>query len=312
MSIFISIASYEDPTLTKTIKSALATADKPDDIVFGLGIQHSEMPDLSEFNQSQIRYMYWRPEDRPGLIRVRYLLTTLWQDEDYFLMTDSHMTFKPGWDTYLVDKIQSLGNKVVLMPQTPMGETEKFVNDQHFKFISVKQCDVSLAENYGLWLAEYDVMPVPVDNNITVFEEVQETTSWRSGCIFTYGSFISDVGFDRYSHTAHEEGYMSFRSFMRGWKTYQLNVDYIEHTPEDYYAANWVGKMDQRVVTTSKYEENLMTVRDMSMAFIYNDYSKYSLPSEKSPKEYWDANGQGNYYDFIRSLADNDLFNNKW
>ena len=306
--IFISIASFEDPTLVKTIRSALETARHPENLTFGLGIQHYEMPDLSEFNN--IRFLYWDPGERPGLIRVRYLLSKLWQGEDYFLMTDSHMTFKKDWDVDLIQILEGLGPEVVLLPQTPMGDTEKFVNDQHFRFDPIKNVDLKTADNFGLFLSDYDLIINPVDNTKKDFDLIQPTTTWRSGCVFTYGWFIQAVGFDPYSHTAHEEGYMSFRTYLNGWDTYQINGDYIEHTPEEYYDANWRGKMDKRVETTPKYNEHLFTIREFTNAFIYNDYSKYAIKyPERSPRDYWAMCNQEQEYDRIRAMADRDLFN---
>ena len=46
MSIFISIASYQDPLLESTVFSAIHNADNPNDLVFGICDQSSNIKDL--------------------------------------------------------------------------------------------------------------------------------------------------------------------------------------------------------------------------------------------------------------------------
>lgn len=305
MSIFVSIAAYQDPTLVKTIKSALDNADNPDDLVFAIGLQYSEKPDLSIFPQNQLRVLSWSLEDRPGLIRIRYILSKLFRNEDYFLMTDSHMRFTPHWDTKLIEYLESLpGKQNVIMPQeiqTHSGKTQ--VNDQRFQFVNLNLFRDSPFSK------SYDLLPLPVDNRTETFEIFTKTVSWRSGAIFTHGYFIDDVGFDPYSHSTHEEAYMSFRTFVSGWDTYQLNEDIIFHEPEEYYNQDWED-MDKRLYTSS-YTENELVEHEFSLAFIYNDYSKYAIKNAKrTPKEYWDANKQSDVYLQVKAAADIDLFNN--
>ena len=53
MKIFIQIASYRDPQLIPTIKSALENAKKPDNLVFGIARQFhpdDKFDDLSEYS----------------------------------------------------------------------------------------------------------------------------------------------------------------------------------------------------------------------------------------------------------------------
>ena len=56
MSIFVSIASYRDPELVRTIKSAIDNASRPNEIYFGLVIQDfdKEIPDLSWLKNSTL------------------------------------------------------------------------------------------------------------------------------------------------------------------------------------------------------------------------------------------------------------------
>ena len=57
MKIFISIASYQDPLLKATIRSAFKMSDKPENLTFGVCDQSSISIDLNSFEfKNQISY----------------------------------------------------------------------------------------------------------------------------------------------------------------------------------------------------------------------------------------------------------------
>ena len=49
MKIFISIASYQDPLLETTVRSAYDSADNSDSLIFGICDQSSEPMDIGSF-----------------------------------------------------------------------------------------------------------------------------------------------------------------------------------------------------------------------------------------------------------------------
>ena len=62
MSIFISIASYQDPLLSSTIKSACKNAANEAGLVFGICDQSSKPIDISSFSeQATIHYEHVEP-----------------------------------------------------------------------------------------------------------------------------------------------------------------------------------------------------------------------------------------------------------
>ncbi|GIS26844.1 MAG: hypothetical protein CM15mP127_12170 [Gammaproteobacteria bacterium] len=94
MSIFISIASYQDPLLESTVFSAIHNADNPNNLVFGICDQSSNIKDLSAYNaQSEISMstliLYFR-RDHVGLRKSHQ---SLFQDEEFYLQIDSHTQF---------------------------------------------------------------------------------------------------------------------------------------------------------------------------------------------------------------------------
>ena len=102
MSIFISIASYRDLELPKTVNSLYQNADNPEDLVFGIVNQdarnkHATFPHLKD----QLRTNNIHYKDAKGAGYARKLAMELYDNEDYFFQVDSHMRFAKGWDTKL-------------------------------------------------------------------------------------------------------------------------------------------------------------------------------------------------------------------
>jgi len=115
MSIFISIASYQDPLLVSTIYSAYQNASDKDALVFGICDQSDKPDDILgiEFAE-QINYEHVDPLFAKGPCWARQRAQTSFKDEDYFLQIDSHTLFLPDWDTRFIsqlNKIEQLGSK---------------------------------------------------------------------------------------------------------------------------------------------------------------------------------------------------------
>ena len=79
--LFVSIASYEDLCLVPTIQEALKNAKYPDRIVFGLGLQFKNPPNLDFLKNKKVIY-FKTGEDRPGVVRVRYEISKLISEID--------------------------------------------------------------------------------------------------------------------------------------------------------------------------------------------------------------------------------------
>ena len=115
MKIFIQIASYRDPELIKTIKSAIENAKRPKNLVFAIARQFNpddKFDDLSEYdNDKRFRILNIPYLESKGACWARHLIQQLYQDEEYTLQIDSHMRFAPNWDDELIKMIKQLQKK---------------------------------------------------------------------------------------------------------------------------------------------------------------------------------------------------------
>lgn len=305
-TIFISIAAYEDPQLLQTIHNALNNASSPTNIYFGVALQYTSPPDLSEIDN--VKTISYDPHSRPGIVRVRYEISKLYSGEDFYLQIDSHYNFAPGWDDTLVqyyNKIRKKNkiSKLILLPLEPYPDgimTSKF------------RLALEQGAN-GMTLAH----PHPVNGKSEEYEEYHEVSFARVGQIFLPGSYIKDIGLDPYSHIIQEIFYFSFRSIMSGYRVFQLNKKVLWQDDKEYYQAVWGGKeaeetyQDPNRFKSDAVYEQPPTWYEMSLAIIYNDFSKYAIKNPvMSPEEFWKMQGAEQEYYAAKAHFDLVLHNN--
>ena len=103
MEIFISIASYQDPLLETTIRSAYENSANPELLRFGVCDQSSHPLDLDLITFSnQISYEHIDPQLSQGPCWARARVQKFYNNETYYLQIDSHMQFEQDWDSYML------------------------------------------------------------------------------------------------------------------------------------------------------------------------------------------------------------------
>lgn len=297
MTIFISIAAYEDPALIRTMQSAIDNADCPDDIYFGVGLQYENPPDISQFNAQTI---YWHPDERPGIVRIRYEISKLYHNQAFYLQIDSHYGFTPGWDTKLCNTMIELKEetgsyKNILLPLEMYG-------------------DEVMTSRWKMEKMDYDpawvFRAVPDNGRKIPTTKLEEIPFMRVGQIFFDGRFIQEVGFDPWSQLEQEQAYLGFRAFMMGWRFFQLHERIIYQDDYEYLMSNVKVNNDGKLGGPLA-RDNHFTPYEMALAYLFNDYSKYAMPNAvKTPAEYWEMQGQLSEFTEIRKESLSYLHNN--
>ena len=104
MSIFISIASYQDPLLVSTIWSAYSNACNKKDLIFSICDQSDNPVKINELPfAQQIRYDHVDPLFAKGPCWARHRAQSFYAAEEYFLQIDSHTQFLPDWDILFIE-----------------------------------------------------------------------------------------------------------------------------------------------------------------------------------------------------------------
>jgi len=313
MSIFISIASYEDPLLIKTIKDSIDKANRPDELVFGLGLQYASIPDLSFLPENQKRIISWNPDVRPGVVRIRKMIRDLCK-EDYFLQIDAHTTFAKGWDSGLVSdllKIQRLeNNDRIILSKQPTESRENFVSGLGVpsKFIQHNFKNENFVHKFLFISSDEDR-----DNP----QEFVKTFGISAGYIFANKKWVDEVEYDKYSHAIAEERYLSWTTYMNGWDVYgNFANDYIFHNQQEAEKAfsdmgikRYSGN-GAKVFSSDLYEDMHNTSYEMSLAMIYNDYSKYAIKNAKrKTDDFFNDIGLKELYDIEKNRYDRLMYN---
>eukprot|EP00929_Paragymnodinium_shiwhaense_P109983 TRINITY_DN7663_c0_g1_i1.p1 TRINITY_DN7663_c0_g1~~TRINITY_DN7663_c0_g1_i1.p1 ORF type:complete len:689 (+),score=105.83 TRINITY_DN7663_c0_g1_i1:105-2171(+) len=149
-SIFLSISSYRDDNCPPTVRKAFERADDPSRVYVGVVQVNCEQSSGCKWARGwgKTREIFDRPgadedclsaycastDGKPhcegGRVRIlrlseavamgpfftRYLNSQLWQGETYYMQIDSHINFRSGWDTEIVNQMKrtpSFPNSVI-------------------------------------------------------------------------------------------------------------------------------------------------------------------------------------------------------
>lgn len=230
--IFINIASYRDPTLVRTIRSALDNAKHPENLVFGICLQYFdyEIPDLSFVPDNQLKIISYHPNERPGVTRVRYEISKLVTDEYWYLMIDSHTNFEKEWDDILIAQMNFFKQPLI---DKPVVFSKRCYDPEKNLIDSIK---VDL-DSPGLNLKFVGVTPeskYSMKYNGIVYDFYE--TNWAGAfAFFARREWLKDAGHDSITeHFGFEELYMSWRTMMADYKIFSnffmpLNTDHKEY-----------------------------------------------------------------------------------
>lgn len=232
MNIFISIASYRDPELQWTIKSAIDNAANPENLFFGVVFQglESELPDLSYVKNLSIIKIH--PKEARGAGYARSMAMDLYSNENYFLQIDSHTRFVQGWDLIAIDQLSKAKNisehsKVILSYFPAPFEPERnggmylIKNNPKIKPYPTRQ-KLSLNKRKQ-WTAERFEFEDKSKEN----PELSETI--LGGFIFCDGSIVGEVPYDSEISFFGEEVCFAMRSWTRGWDIYSPSKNIVYH-----------------------------------------------------------------------------------
>lgn len=219
MSIFISIASYCDPTLFFTLRQAVKNAHWPDQLHFGVIDQSpvdTKHPKKHDVFPARLSCTVIDPIQARGVCWARSLAMTLYDGEDWYFQIDSHMDFEPNWDERLIS--QALG----LLKQQP-----KFVISSYPTAFTLS------GENAVHQTISEDVVLVHVVSAESQFEPEQATLSFEAratpnsdpiqgfhlaaGCLFAPGHIVDALPYDPHFYFHGEEQAYALRLFTHGW-----------------------------------------------------------------------------------------------
>ncbi len=331
-TIFVSIASYRDPECLKTVLDLFAKADHPNRVFVGVYEQNDPETDkdmtisylleaapdkiapLDQYYKSgNLRPMITSCVEAKGPMYARALIEQkLFQNEDFYMIIDSHALFEPNWDSMCVQEwerasklCESTKTKAVLSYFPPNFQRAKRQRTP-LEFDPTLKLDylrfMQFEKNFGV--------PMPTKQAFkNMPREPVRALFWTACFSFASASMLKEVPFDDgYPYLfLGEEIYMNMRLFTHGYDVFNPSKHILYHLENrDYRPIFWelthVDKppKDASFVVTDEERDARKTLHLASMKrmsqILYNHPEhgiddKYALGQERSYKEFCDFIG---------------------
>ena len=267
-SIFVSIASYRDPEIAKTVARAFARAADPSRVFFGIYQQNDETKDVDcvrgladlvacpghaacgRVRSGQIRVyrVHWKQTLGPTI--ARHMSERLYRGETYVMSFDSHTNFAKGWDAVAIDMFKRIGNPKAIITTYPAS----YGATKHSERWQSVDADGPCAECRRVDDQATVDVPVLSATQMSICRtrrvQVGRTTSFKhdvnhmsrpprptlvpflaAGFNFANGSRIDDVPYDEHSLFLFdgEETSLAVRAWTHGYDFYHPDRDVVSH-----------------------------------------------------------------------------------
>lgn len=230
MSIFISVASYRDPELMRTIRSAIDNAYDSDSLVFGIVLQSlpEDIKDFVELPNMKILKMHPKYARGAGYARSRAI--ELYNGEDYYLQIDSHTIFEKHWDKICIEqhdlaKSIAKNDKIILSYFPPPFHIE---SNKKISFpAKSKERPPYPTKQWPMITEKGDWTAKRIELSDKEIPELSATV--LAGFIFTTGNIINEVPYDPEISFFGEEICFAMRAWTRGWDIYSPNKIVLYH-----------------------------------------------------------------------------------
>ncbi len=277
-SIFISIASYRDNELDRTIRDCMVKAAHPERLVFGINWQHDSHEFFEQLYDRRCRVIDTDYRESRGACWARHEAQKLYAGEDFVLQIDSHMRFVRDWDRICVDgvrKLQQRGNRrVIISNLMPSYDPD---DDGNLPRAYLTYRMGSFNQDGAIALKASVVQKPPS-------EAFSRGFSISAAFVFSIGDLYREVPIDPDLYFDGEEISYAVRAYTHGYDIYHCHHPIVYH----YYTRktdrkHWDdhGNWGERSLT-AKARMRTLLMRSGEVA----DLGPYSLGTMRSIEEY--------------------------
>jgi len=196
-SIFVNIAAYHDYELPKTIDSLMYNSSGKHEIFFGVHYVFENEDNLGIQDYKNIRSISSKAPKNLGAGTGRYIANTLYNNEDYYMVIDSHSRVLPNWDDDLISDVimyKDLGHSNPVITCYPSSYFYDENNNEVFgKNFGPQNIDFNREESYQNVFKE-----IINTTNIGIPPTTKYQKSVSGGFTFTVAPYITlnkDIGF---------------------------------------------------------------------------------------------------------------------
>lgn len=233
-TIFVSIASFRDEQLERTVRTCLANAKNPENIKIGICWQYDESENLNMFDgdsRIQTHKVYWKDAEGSVCWARKLIQEKFFRDEDFYMQVDSHTIFAVNWDELLINMYHQLPTRKGIisvgppyyydmsapaaLPPRPEDITESRSDGLLYDCVVQKQKidDINPGTSYftyGFLPAENLNKPIPARHI-------------SAAIVFAPGDWVREVPYDPNLYFHGEEATLALRSWTRGWDIFNPN-----------------------------------------------------------------------------------------
>lgn len=293
MSIFISVAAFNEPLLELTIRDAVSNASDPSQLVFSIIDQHPENRReqiKSILNGAGLRYVNISPIESRGVCWARALSNSHYAGEDYFLQIDSHTLFDKGWDKSLISSLTFI----------KAFTSDKPIISTYPRAFSINNNEVVRESRVeGIVLVHRPIQGQVLTETKLTLDFVADFVESRlpikgvhiaGGFIFTTGDFIEQIPYDPHYYFLGEEQNLFLRAWTRGWDVFHVSMPPLYHfykegmgdTDTVHWHSKWEDKRDDKFEAFAARSEK----RLIDLILGNRDMGIYGLGKERTIEEY--------------------------
>lgn len=255
-TIFISIASYRDPKTQDTINSLISQAAFPNNLRIGI-VEQNLKEDNFHCTPIRNKVKIIKLNEGVGPAHARFIASTLWNNETYFLQIDSHTSFIKNWDIIIINDLKKCPSIQSVLTCYPPPKIPK-------ENINVR----SITENWT-WDKDHHIIAQGKISKPT--QEPSLGIFVSAGFLFTRAKpFLEQIPFDPNLKFLFqgEEILLSARLFTCGWNVYHPSMCVCAH---DYLRYNqpkvWNDKKEfweKNKIVVRKYRYLTHQLRDLT------------------------------------------------
>jgi len=299
--IFVSVASYRDDVCTMTLQSLYETADHPQKVFVGI-CQQNKPEDMdcveNTLNDSfayknNVRVIRIPEFEAKGPTWARYLCSTLWSGEQYYMQIDSHTKFAKGWDTKCIKMVEKI-KKMGLSQKPVLSHYPKEYND--YKSLSEENRTV-VPRMCKSFFNERGMLSFMGAESLETNGVPYKTPYMASGMMFAEAYFLQELPYDPnlpYLFVG-EEILHSIRFYTFGWDIFTPteNVVFHEYTRSEKPKI-WTDNPYYSDMEAFKKVQKYLEMIDSSSGIrddVATNMDKYGLGNVRSLKDYFEFAG---------------------
>ena len=222
-SIFVSIASYRDPAIDKTLSQVIDNSSGEINIKCVVCLQDEQAEyDRLKNKFPEVTFIFIPYKKAKGVCYARSQIQRFITDQTHYLQLDSHMLLSENWDKEMLNSLENTYDRKGLLSCYPPGFTPDDPDKREKNYSSL-----------GFY------------KDITSFKSTH--SQFRAGCsknktgvpiraMHVSGAFIfapidwcKNIGYPRSLYYLGEEDWLRIKTFTNGWNVYCPEKAYIWH-----------------------------------------------------------------------------------